>query len=30
MKTADQLSEPQPRREDAISRYLDNVEIEFQ
>ena len=30
LKTASELSAPQPRRQDAISRYLDSVEIEFQ
>jgi len=30
LKTASELAAPQPRRQDAISRYLDSVEIEFQ
>ncbi|MEI8340237.1 MAG: hypothetical protein WCH43_01720 [Verrucomicrobiota bacterium] len=30
LKTATELAAPQPRRQDAISRYLDSVEIEFQ
>lgn len=30
LKAAAELSVKQPRRQDAISRYLDNIEIEFQ
>ena len=30
LKTASELSAPAPRRQDPISRYLDNIELEFQ